>query len=61
MYVGGVGLVKVCKALIRLLGGAFSICLLISEAVYIRSYTTQKLLSDQAWSLVLELNLLQSL
>ena len=64
MYVVGVGLKKVYKALIRLAKGAFSVPLLmsVSEAFSVPFLTlvnsaTQKLLSDQAWSLVPKLNL----
>ena len=60
MYVVGVGLVKVYKALIRLVCGG-TVC--SPSEVYVRSFlcpfkylkkkndsTTQKLLSDQVWS-----------
>ena len=64
MYVVGVGLVKVYKALIRLVRGALSAPLLMSmsEAFlvpfsYSNKTAKQKLLSDQAWSLVPKLNL----
>ena len=66
MYVVGVGLVTVYKALIRLAGGALSILLLMSMSVKISlslfaviklCYT--KLLSNQAWTLVPKLTLLR--
>ena len=61
MYVVGVGLVKVYKALIRLAGGTLhpplSVC--VSPFSDLNTTATQKLLSYQAWSLILKLNLLQ--
>ena len=70
MYVVGVGLVKVYKALIRLASGAFSIPLLISMAKTFSGKKKKKTfpvlfhcnktkaLSNQALSLILKLNLL---
>ena len=62
MYVVGVGLVKVYKALIRLARGTLH----PPSGVYVSPFSdlnktaTQKLLSDQAWSLILKLNLQRS-
>ena len=66
MYVMGVGLVKVYKALIRLAGGtlhppsdAYVRSLKISLSLFtVIKLCYTKLLSDQAWSLVPKLNLL---
>ena len=67
MYVVGVGLVKIYKALIRLVAGGTLhppsdvyvrrfLCLLL----YFNKTATLKLVGDQAWFLVLKLNLQRS-